>query len=67
MANYKVRLYIDISAHLDLTVNAENEDEALDKAEEMYGYNLGDIFIDSEEVSDAEILTIVHNDGEVEL
>ena len=65
VANYKVRLYVAITGHTDVTVNAENEDEAIDKAEDIY--DPSDIFIDFEEVTDGEVLTIVHNDGEVEL
>ena len=65
MANYKVRLYVSIAGHVDVTVNAENEDEAIDKAEDTY--DPSEMFIDFEEITDGDVLTIVHNDGEVEL
>ena len=66
MASYKVRLYITMEGRVDMLVNADSEDEALEIAQNTYGDDEL-VEITYEEVSDAEVLTSVNEEGEIQI
>lgn len=68
MKTYKVRVYKVTSSYVDVAVLAEDDDEAIEMAEDIVidGYAEPEIFID-EDIEDVEILAVVDSEGLLEV
>lgn len=67
MKTYKVRVYKVTSSYVDVAVLAEDDDEAIEMAEDIVidGNAEPEIFID-EDIEDVEILAVVDSEGLLE-
>ena len=68
MKTYKVRVYKVTSSYVDVAVLAEDDDEAIEMAEDIVidGNAEPEIFID-EDIEDVEILAVVDSEGLLEV